>query len=110
VTDDDVSHADGRTGREDDAYSERRALNKGFGDGMSRSVELALTPVIFGGLGWLIDRWLGTFPMVLLVFVVFAFAGMFVRMWIGYDNEMRRHENKLAWNRNQQPKPGGGAA
>jgi F0F1-type ATP synthase assembly protein I len=107
VTDNDVSHDGGEDGRDSDAHRDRRALNKGFSDGMARAFELALTPVIFGGLGWLVDRATGTAPLFMLTFVLFAFAGMFVRMWIGYDNEMRRHENTMAWNRNRSTKAPG---
>jgi F0F1-type ATP synthase assembly protein I len=102
VTDNGVSRDGDGAGRDTDHFRERRALNKGLGDGMARAFELAITPVIFGGLGWLVDRWLGSAPWFLIVFVVFAFAGMFVRMWVGYDTEMRRHENQMAWNRRAQ--------
>jgi F0F1-type ATP synthase assembly protein I len=88
---------------------ERRALNQGFGNAMAFATELALTPLIFGGAGWLLDRWLDTSPVCTIAFAVFAFAGMLVRAWIGYDTEMRRHENDLAWNRGIQQvgrKPG----
>jgi hypothetical protein len=84
----------------------KRELNHGFGDTMSRGVELALLPTVFGFFGWLVDRWLGTGPAFLLGFVVFAFTGMLVRMWIGYDAEMRRHEADLA---TRQGRPGTGS-
>lgn len=76
----------------------KRDLNRGFGDAMSRAVEVALLPAIFGFLGWLVDGWAGTAPAFLIAFVVFAFAGMLVRLWVGYDAEMRRHEAAGAWN------------
>lgn len=73
----------------------RRDLNRGFGEAMGRAVEIALTPALFGFLGWFLDRWLGTSPVFLVVLLVFAFAGMLVRAWAGYDTEMRRHEDAL---------------
>lgn len=77
----------------------KRDLNRGFGDAMSKAVEVALLPVIFGFLGWLVDDWLGTSPLFLIALVVFAFAGMLVRSWAGYDAEMKRHEANAAWRR-----------
>lgn len=73
----------------------KRDLNRGFGDAMSKAVEIALLPAVFGFIGWFIDQRLGTGPGFLLGMVVFAFAGMLVRAWIGYDAEMRRHEGGL---------------
>src|SRR5690348_16767489 len=75
----------------------RRETYNGFGEAFARGFELALTPALFGGLGWLLDRWLGTAPLFLLILVLFAFVGMFVRMWIGYDTEMRRQELNQPW-------------
>ncbi len=73
----------------------KRELHSGFGDALGRGLELALTPVLFGGLGWLLDRWLDTGPAFTIALVVFACAGIFVRMWIGYDTAMRRQEDQV---------------
>jgi F0F1-type ATP synthase assembly protein I len=55
---------------------DRRELNNGFGNALSRAIELTVSPVIFGFLGFLLDRWLGTRP----VFMIFLFAFTFVYM------------------------------
>ena len=73
----------------------KRAMANGFGNAMGTATELALLPGVFGFLGWLLDRWLGTEPLFLAGFVVFAFAGMLVRSWIGYDKAMREQERGL---------------
>lgn len=91
MTTDDVRHE----AEIDGAAKHRRALTYGFGDAMGRATEIALLPAVFGGLGWLLDRWLGTRPVFFIVLVVFAFGGMLVRMWLGYDAAMRRHEAEL---------------
>ena len=44
--------------------------DKGFGDGLSAAFELVVTPAIFGFLGFLLDRLLGTVPLFTLVFSV----------------------------------------
>lgn len=74
-----------------------RAINRGFGDGMSRAFELVATPLLFAGLGYLVDRAVGTTPVFSIVLGLFAVAGVFARMWYGYDAEMRAHETSGAW-------------
>jgi F0F1-type ATP synthase assembly protein I len=81
-----------------DLRSKRETYN-GFGEALARGFEFAVTPAIFGGIGWLLDRQFGTGPLLFLVLVTFAFVGMFVRMWLGYDTEMRRHEANAPWAR-----------
>jgi len=70
-------------------------LYNGFGSGTARAFELAVTPVIFGFLGHLLDRALGTSPVFLIVFVLFCVAGLGVRMYYGYVHQMSEHEAKL---------------
>ena len=81
----------------------KRESYNGFGEGLARAFEFAVTPAIFGAIGYFIDGRIGIRPVLTIVFVVFALVGMFVRMWFGYDQEMKGHEAKGAWNR---PKPG----
>ena len=38
-----------------DLRSKRETYN-GFGEALSRAFEFAVTPAIFGGIGWLIDN------------------------------------------------------
>lgn len=78
----------------------QRDMNKGFGDGLSRAVELALTPLLFGLAGFGLDVLFGTGPVLAIAFAVFAVIGMVARFWYGYDHEMREHEAAAAWNRN----------
>ena len=88
-----------------DLRSKRETYN-GFGEALSRAFEFAVTPAIFGGIGWLIDDRAGTAPLFLLLLILFAFVGMFVRMWLGYDTAMRRHEANAPW-APKQPKAEG---
>ncbi len=74
---------------------DKRELNRGFGDTLARGFELAATTAIFGFLGWLLDRQVGTQPLFILVFGAFAVVGQFVLMWYRYDAEMKGHEAKL---------------
>jgi Putative F0F1-ATPase subunit Ca2+/Mg2+ transporter len=82
----------------DNMLRHRRELNRGFGDAFTASVELALTPALFGGIGFAIDRWLGIFPLFTLVLGLFSLVGMFVRAWYDYDARMRQEEQLLLGN------------
>ena len=64
-------------------------------DGLGRGMDLALVTLVFLGLGWLVDNWLGTKPAFIIGFVVFALVGQFVKMWFDYDAAMQRHEVEL---------------
>jgi hypothetical protein len=79
----------------DNVQRHRRELSRGFGDAFTMSVELALTPALFGGIGLALDRWIGTFPVFTLALGLFALAGMFVRAWYDYDARMKREEALL---------------
>ena len=90
MTDNGVRHEPGS-----EAHHQKRALATGFGNAMGTATELALLPGLFGALGWFIDERLGTTPLFLVGFLVFAFIGMLVRAWLGYDKEMREQEAGL---------------
>jgi F0F1-type ATP synthase assembly protein I len=85
-------------------------LYNGFGSSTARAFELAVTPAIFGFLGHLLDRALGTSPVFLIVFVLFCVAGLGVRMYYGYKHQMDEHEAKGPWSRTvdrRRAEPGG---
>jgi hypothetical protein len=73
----------------------KRQLNRGYSDGLSRALEIVVTPLLFGFVGHLVDGWLGTGPAFMIGLGAFAVTGLFVRFWLGYDREMRAHEAKL---------------
>lgn len=83
----------------------KRDSYNGFGEGLSRAFELAATPAIFGGIGYLIDRKVGSTPSFMIGFLVFAVVGMFVRMYFGYKQDMDAHEQKNVWAKNESPAP-----
>ena len=56
-------------------------------------------PVVFGGIGWLVDRAAGTAPWCLIGFAVFGTVGLIVKMWLGYDRDMRKEEAAAVWTR-----------
>lgn len=73
--------------------------SRGYGEAMGRGFELALTLVVMGGIGWGIDHLAGTYPLFVIIFSVLGFAGVTVKLFIGYDLEMRGHTDGAIWNR-----------
>lgn len=68
-------------------------------DGWSRAIELALTPVVAGGIGYLVDRVLGTVPVITVVFFLLAVVATFVKMYYAYDTQMKSHDAESPWGR-----------
>jgi F0F1-type ATP synthase assembly protein I len=80
---------------------DRQATYNGFGNAMAQAVEIVVTPLVFGLLGWLIDRALGTAPAFMLALGAFAIAGMAVRFYYQYRDAMAREEEGKPWTRSR---------
>lgn len=87
----------------------RQETYRGFGDTLAVSVELAVSPVIFGLIGYGLDRWLGIVPLFTIVLVLICIAGLAVRMWFVYDARMKVHEAAGPWARTKASAPPGDA-
>jgi F0F1-type ATP synthase assembly protein I len=61
-------------------------------DGAGRGMEFAIVVLAFLGLGYVLDRALGTKPVFMIVLVVLSLIGQFASMWYGYDARMRELE------------------
>jgi hypothetical protein len=59
--------------------------------------EFAATPLLFGLIGHYLDGRLGTGPWLTVFLVVFALAGLTVRMYYGYVAAMEEHEAAAPW-------------
>jgi F0F1-type ATP synthase assembly protein I len=79
------------------ATGQNGELYNGAGEGLSRAFELAVTPAIIGGFGYLLDRWLGLVPVFTIVFFLVAVLGVAVRMYYGYDAKMKEHDAAAPW-------------
>ena len=75
------------------------ATNAGYGTAMGRGLELAVTLLVMVGIGLLVDRIAGTSPVFVIVFSILGFAGITVKLFLGYDREMQKHEADAIWNR-----------
>lgn len=87
---------------------QRRELHNGFGESLSRAFELAVTPIIFGFFGYLLDRWLGTRPLFMLLFFVFVISYLIWKQFRGYDEAMRGHETRMFGKPSISAEPEGG--
>ena len=76
---------------------ERRETYNGFGEALARAFELAVTPVLMGGGGWLLDRWLGTSPVFTIVLFVLAVVGLGASSYYRYTADMKAHEARMPW-------------
>ena len=74
---------------------ERRETYNGANDAMARAMEIAVTPIIFGFLGYRLDLWLGTRPAFTVVLSTFCLAYLFWKMYVAYSVEMQAHEARL---------------
>lgn len=72
---------------------------QGFGDGLSQAVSLVITPLLFALLGAALDGWLGTRPVLTVVFAVLAAAGMFVSTYYQYRARMDAADEGQPWAR-----------
>jgi len=71
-------------------------INRGTDDRLGKSIDVALVTLVFLGVGYLLDRWLGTKPIFMIGFVVLALVGEFVRFWYDYDARMKVLEEQRA--------------
>jgi F0F1-type ATP synthase assembly protein I len=59
--------------------NDKRGLYNGFGDGLAQAFEFAVTPAIFGAIGYVIDRVLGIVPVFTIILSLFCLIGIFVK-------------------------------
>ena len=90
--------------RRQPAVGERSALQQGLGLGLRIGIELVVAVVVATGLGWAIDRWLGTRPWGMIVFFFLGVAAGMLNVYravagiggaVGYP---RRDARANRWN------------
>jgi F0F1-type ATP synthase assembly protein I len=72
----------------------RRPINEiqQSGQTLGRGMDFALVVAVFFGVGWLLDRVLGTSPWCTVALVIIGFVGQFVKMYYEYSATMERLE------------------
>ncbi len=91
----------GRSGLELRSRWAKPSGNGGAEDGLSQALSLVVGPVIFGFLGYLLDRVLGTGPVFLLAFGILGFLSAVLALYFRYQAAMARQEADKPWNRRQ---------
>ena len=71
-------------------HAQRRLLNRAFGDALATAFEFAATVAIFFGIGYALDRWLGTTPIFMVVMFLFALIGKSLRVFFTYREDLDR--------------------
>ncbi len=69
---------------------------KGTDDKIGKGIDVALVTLAFLGIGYLLDRWLGTKPLFMVGLVVLGLIGEFLRFWYDYDSQMKVLEAQRA--------------
>ena len=85
--------------------AQRRHLNQGFGASLNNAFEIAMIPVLFAGVGWLLDAVLGTGPVFLAILAVLGLTGTVAKLYYGYNREMDEMEQAGPWRRTSRDLP-----
>lgn len=64
----------------------------GSGDALGQGMDTVITLVVFMGIGWLLDRWLGTSPWFMIGLFLLAGVGSFVILKARYTVKMEALE------------------
>ncbi len=78
---------------------------------VGRGIEFALGIAVFLGVGYLLDRWLGTQPLFMIVLFFVGVIGEFAALWYRYTAAMSAHDDErlAARHRHQRADAGRGA-
>ena len=74
------------------------------GQTLGRGMDFALVVLVFLGIGYGLDRWLGTRPAFTIGLVVFSVVGQFIKMYFEYTATMKVHEAERAEVMQSQPR------
>ena len=77
--------------------------SRGTDDKIGKGIDVALVTLAFLGIGYGLDRWLDTKPVFMIVLVVLALVGEFLRFWYDYDARMKVLEAQRASARARRP-------
>ncbi len=61
-------------------------------DTLGRGMDMALVVLVFLGLGYLVDRWLGTQPLFMIALLLIAVVGQFISIRYRYEARMQQLE------------------
>ena len=70
-------------------------VGPGSRDGLTVGLELVLTPVLFALVGWRLDRWFGSGPVLLVTFFVLVLAYEVWKLTARYGADMDDEQRRL---------------
>lgn len=76
--------------------SQRRELTQQMGR-TTGGYELVFSPLLLALIGYGLDRFLGTVPILTITFGVLGLVGAVTKMYFSYRSEMERHEANGPW-------------
>jgi len=77
--------------------------DRALGDDTSlQGMDAALTILLFFGIGFGLDRWIGTTPWLMITFTVLGAVGYFFKFKYRYELEMQRQEAELRAKRERE--------
>ena len=74
------------------------------GQTLGRGMDFALVMLVFLGIGYGLDRLLGTRPLFMIGLVVFSVVGQFLKMYFEYSASMQQHEAERVAAQQRQPR------
>jgi len=77
-----------------DPKADRRKLIRSVGFLSSIGISMVLCTFIGMGMGYYLDKWLGTSPWLTLVFLLFGIAAGFRNIFILTNQELRRQDQE----------------
>ena len=81
---------------------DRQATWQGFSDALAMSVEFVAVPLLFALLGFGVDRWLGTSPVLAIVLGLVGLVGVVLRTYYWYQASMSREQEGKPWTRSHR--------
>jgi len=75
----------------------RQELYNGFGDTFTRGMEMVLTPLFLGGIGYVLDRLIGLLPVFTIILTLIGVVGVGVKEYYTYKAAMAAHDADAPW-------------
>lgn len=75
---------------------------RGLGDGFSLAVEFVAVPLILALIGFGLDRWFGTGPILAVTLGAIGFVGCILRTYYAYLARMEYEEEGKPWTRSRR--------
>jgi F0F1-type ATP synthase assembly protein I len=82
-----------------DVRSRRAAAQQGYNDGLTQALTFVAGPLILGLLGFGLDQWLGTRPVLMLALGCLGVVATFVTAYYEYQARCDRDNEGKPWTR-----------